>query len=374
MLAYNGSIPGPRSVSGRDPRSPSMSETTATSRPPSTGTGCASTTGTTACPTRPRRRSRSGATSPTRLSSPTRGSTGTTRTSARTTGWTWASTAPSRRPADPDYWAPVDREFIVTLDDVLVEDGQDRAVPRAPAHLRGHGPLRQRHAHRRRDRLSARGQAGEVVRFYLINTANTRIFNVASAGRPHEAGRRRQRPLRARALRRRGAARPVRARRPRRAVRHARDLPVEHHTPDHTYVLGTIAVPAATRASPRPPVRDAPHDRRADRRAVSDIDRHPTSARQDPGVRVADAAPLRRHRSQTATAWTCPMHPEVVRRGAGDVSDLRDEAGADPSGRRPQIPARRAQRNAWHSARRTATASSGRTSCPRSTGPRTRRT
>ena len=27
-------------------------------------------------------------------------------------------------PADPDYWPPVDREVVVTLDDVLIEDGQ----------------------------------------------------------------------------------------------------------------------------------------------------------------------------------------------------------------------------------------------------------
>jgi hypothetical protein len=27
-------------------------------------------------------------------------------------------------PAEADYWAPVSREVIVTLDDVLIEDGQ----------------------------------------------------------------------------------------------------------------------------------------------------------------------------------------------------------------------------------------------------------
>ena len=45
--------------------------------------------------------------------------------------------------------------------------------------------------------LSLSAQRGEVVRFYLTNTANTRVFNVGLAGRPDEARRGRQRPLRA---------------------------------------------------------------------------------------------------------------------------------------------------------------------------------
>ena len=27
-------------------------------------------------------------------------------------------------PADPDYWPPVHREVALTLDDILIEDGQ----------------------------------------------------------------------------------------------------------------------------------------------------------------------------------------------------------------------------------------------------------
>ena len=29
-------------------------------------------------------------------------------------------------PADPDYWAPAHREVLLTLDDVLIEDGRSR--------------------------------------------------------------------------------------------------------------------------------------------------------------------------------------------------------------------------------------------------------
>ena len=37
-------------------------------------------------------------------------------------------------PADPDYWPPVNRELLLTLDDILLEDGRSRrsAAPRPP--------------------------------------------------------------------------------------------------------------------------------------------------------------------------------------------------------------------------------------------------
>ena len=39
-------------------------------------------------------------------------------------------------PADADYWPPVDREVVVTLDDVLVEDGRIAAFHEAgPTHV-----------------------------------------------------------------------------------------------------------------------------------------------------------------------------------------------------------------------------------------------
>jgi hypothetical protein len=36
------------------------------------------------------------------------------------------SPAANRRflPAEPDYWPPVDREVVLTLDDILLEDGK----------------------------------------------------------------------------------------------------------------------------------------------------------------------------------------------------------------------------------------------------------
>ena len=86
-------------------------------------------------------------------------------------------------PADPAYWAPADRELTLTLDDLLVEEGHIAAFQPVRAELHGDGQVRQRPAGQRRDRVRGDAVVGEVLRLYLVNTANTRLFNVRSAGR-----------------------------------------------------------------------------------------------------------------------------------------------------------------------------------------------
>jgi len=85
-------------------------------------------------------------------------------------------------PADPDYWPPVGGDVLLTLDDLLIEDG--KIAPFSPAETTYTAMGRfgnvllvsgeQDHA------LTAR--AGEVVRLWLTNTANTRVFNVVLPG------------------------------------------------------------------------------------------------------------------------------------------------------------------------------------------------
>ncbi len=85
-------------------------------------------------------------------------------------------------PSEPHYWPPAHRDVVLTLDDVLIEEG--RIAPFSPAEtsftamgrfgnvllVSGDSALR----------LSV--QVGEVVRLWLTNTANTRVFNVALPG------------------------------------------------------------------------------------------------------------------------------------------------------------------------------------------------
>ena len=85
-------------------------------------------------------------------------------------------------PVDADYWLPVNREVALTLDDILLEDGKvapfDRLQPTYTAMGRfGNTLLVNGEAD-----LSLQARYGEVVRFYLTNTANTRVFNIAMPG------------------------------------------------------------------------------------------------------------------------------------------------------------------------------------------------
>ena len=122
-------------------------------------------------------------------------------------------------PADPDYWAPVNREWVLTLDDVLIEDGRIAAVQPFGDLVRRDGALRQRAARRRRARARARGAAGRGgAPVSHQHRQHARLQGQAARG-AHEARRRRQRPLRARGDRRGGDPGAVGARDPRRALR-----------------------------------------------------------------------------------------------------------------------------------------------------------
>ncbi len=84
-------------------------------------------------------------------------------------------------PTDPDYWPPANRELALTLDDVLIEDGRIAAFGDETTHVAmgrfGNVMLVGGEADLRLD-----ARRGEVVRLFLTNTANTRVFNVALPG------------------------------------------------------------------------------------------------------------------------------------------------------------------------------------------------
>ena len=85
-------------------------------------------------------------------------------------------------PADPDYWPPVHREIALTLDDVLLEDGKIAPFSRTETNYVAMGRFGTLLLVGGQPDLSVAAQRGEVVRFYLTNTANTRVFNVALPG------------------------------------------------------------------------------------------------------------------------------------------------------------------------------------------------
>src|SRR5919201_1592674 len=85
-------------------------------------------------------------------------------------------------PSEPDYWPPANRELLLTLDDILIENGQiaafrEEETPHVAMGRSGNVMLVAGEPD-----FSLQASRGEVVRFYFTNTANTRVFNVALPG------------------------------------------------------------------------------------------------------------------------------------------------------------------------------------------------
>jgi len=85
-------------------------------------------------------------------------------------------------PADPDYWAPANRELLLTLDDILIEDGKVAPFSRTETNYVAMGRFGDLLLVNGETDLSLEARLGEVVRLYLTNTANTRTFKAAVPG------------------------------------------------------------------------------------------------------------------------------------------------------------------------------------------------
>ena len=215
-------------------------------------------------------------------------------------------------PADEDYWPPVNREVVVTLDDILVEEGRIAAFHHAgPTHVAmgrfGNVMLTGGETDWR---LEAR--VGEVVRLYLTNTANTRIFNVALPGARMklvggDSGRYEHETF----------VEEVLLSPSERAVvdvlfETAGSVTVEHRTPGHTYDLGTIVV------GEEPIGRSFRGDfeqLRTSAELTAERARLEAARDRPPDKTLAfeSLMPLLYgDQSAPASAWTCPMHPDVV--------------------------------------------------------------
>jgi FtsP/CotA-like multicopper oxidase with cupredoxin domain len=179
-------------------------------------------------------------------------------------------------PAEFGYWPPVNREVVLTVDDILLEDG--KVAPFSPTEttyaamgrfgnllLVGGDPD-----------LQLPAKAGEVVRLWLTNTANTRVFSLALPGARMklvggDSGRVEHEEF---------VSEVVLAPSERAVVDVLFDQPgpltLEHRTPDRTYRLAAVTVTGERAAPTLPQVR---HEAAGDR-----------DARRDDDLRVSDAS------------------------------------------------------------------------------------
>ncbi len=85
-------------------------------------------------------------------------------------------------PAEQDYWPSANRELLLTLDDILIEDGQVAAFRESETTHAAMGRFGNVMLVAGEPDLSLEAKRGEVVRVAFTNTANTRVFNVTLPG------------------------------------------------------------------------------------------------------------------------------------------------------------------------------------------------
>ena len=216
-------------------------------------------------------------------------------------------------PSEPDYWPPADRDFILTVDDLLVEEG--RIAPFSPTETSyaAMGRFGNIFLTSGEPDLRLEARVGEVVRLWLTNTASTRVFNVCLPGaRMKLVGGDSGRYEREESIQ--GV---VLAPSERSVVDVLVDQPgelaLEHHTPDRTYRLARVTVTEGgagpSLAGEFEVLRRAPElqaeRQQLDRWLAAPPDKVLALVAQmdDPAALPAGAGPV---------TYACPMHPEVT--------------------------------------------------------------
>src|SRR3989344_5945611 len=85
-------------------------------------------------------------------------------------------------PTDADYWSPVNREVPLFLDDILIEDGKIAVFDKKQANRTLMGRFGNIFLVNGEENYTLEAKSGEVIRFYVTNSANTRPYNFTIAG------------------------------------------------------------------------------------------------------------------------------------------------------------------------------------------------
>jgi FtsP/CotA-like multicopper oxidase with cupredoxin domain len=159
-------------------------------------------------------------------------------------------------------------------------------------------------------RFSGEASVGEVVRLYLVNTANTRLFNFALRGARMklvggDSGR----------VEREEFVEEILLAPSERAVldvlfQEPGEAHLEHRTPDHTYDLGAFSVARETAGAAAASFEELRTDPElsAERRLIErDFGREP-----DKVISIVASMPLLYGEEVQASSYVCPMHAEVT--------------------------------------------------------------
>jgi FtsP/CotA-like multicopper oxidase with cupredoxin domain len=212
-------------------------------------------------------------------------------------------------PASADYWPAVDRELAVTLDDILLEDGKVAPFSRAETTYAAMGRFGNVLLVNGETDLALQAQLGEVVRLYLTNTANTRVFKVALPGARMklvggDSGH---------VERERLVEEVILAPSERVVVDVLFDrrgsLTLEHRTPEKTYSLAAIEVDDSGGASDAAKKFD---ELRVNADLAAERERIDAYLEEEPDKRLAFIAEMDLEVPEGPVVYSCPMHPDVV--------------------------------------------------------------
>ena len=214
-------------------------------------------------------------------------------------------------PAEPDYWPPVHRELTLTLDDILIEDGQIASFSRSETTHSAMGRFGNVLLAAGEDELSIDARWGELVRLHMTNTANTRVFRVQLPGARMklvggDSGRHEVEQF----------VDDVTLAPSERVIvdvlfEEPGQLALEHRTPERTYQLAAIAV---SQEAASPALSEQFELLRRDPELTAERARLKPDLEREPDKRIAFIAEMDMPapEGEGPVIYTCPMHPEVV--------------------------------------------------------------
>jgi FtsP/CotA-like multicopper oxidase with cupredoxin domain len=212
--------------------------------------------------------------------------------------------------SEPDYWPHANRELLLTLDDILIEDGQIAAFRESETTHVAMGRFGNVMLVAGEPDLSLEAKRDEVVRFYFTNTANTRVFNVTLPGAQMklvgaDAGHYEHEEVVEEVLLAPSERVVVDVLFP-----EAGEFELEHRTPERTYRLASIAV---TDEQPEPSYADEFAHLRTNRDMAELRERVEPFLKAPPDKTLAFVAEMDMGVPEGAeVVYACPMHPEVV--------------------------------------------------------------
>ena len=212
-------------------------------------------------------------------------------------------------PAEPDYWPPANREHLLTLDDIQIEDGKVAVFsPDETSHV-AMGRVGNVMLVSGETDLSLEAKRGEVARFYFTNTANTRVFNVSWPGARMklvggDSGHYEREEFVDEVLLAPSERVVVDV-----LFGDPGEVTLEHRTPDRSYRLATVVVsddPA------EPALAEQFETLRTSADMVEERERVASYLEAPPDKTLAFVAEMNLAPPEGPVVYTCPMHPDVV--------------------------------------------------------------